>query len=305
MVGQWWGLSGRRVTNSTVYQPAAVRPPGVAGVRAKLPELDNQTMSNITKFMFEGAAQVRVSVRDDEPWFVLADVCHVLEIGNPADAGGRLDADEKGIDTIDTLGGPQTMAIINESGLYSLILTSRKPAARRFKKWVTSEVLPSIRKTGAYTAQPAFPGAPPAFNPRDPDQLVNLLIYYAIDNKALKAKVAELEAGPGVMVPEIRAGRFTLEEAAKKFRFRNLEDFLCVLFKHRWIYRHSGISTGKLLAYKSTIHAGFLEYRVKSVRVPAKFEPVVDIGQIIITPSGMARLAALLGITVTATPTAH
>ena len=92
-----------------------------------------------------------------EPWFVLADVCRVLEVGNPSDAARRLDEDEKA--TLDNIEGrpghgAQSFAIISESGLYSLILTSRKLAAKRFKKWVTAEVLPSIRKTGTYSRTP-------------------------------------------------------------------------------------------------------------------------------------------------------
>ena len=87
---------------------------------------------------------------DGEPWFVLADACRALGIRNPRDAASRLDDDEKGVAQIDTLGGSQAMRIINESGLYSLIIRSDKPEARRFKKWVTSEVLPSIRRTGGY-----------------------------------------------------------------------------------------------------------------------------------------------------------
>ncbi len=79
-----------------------------------------------------------------------ADVCAALSIANSRDAVTRLDEDEKGVATIDTLGGRQEMATVNESGLYSLILGSRKPEAKRFKKWVTSEVLPAIRKTGSY-----------------------------------------------------------------------------------------------------------------------------------------------------------
>lgn len=109
---------------------------------------------------------MRVIVRDGEPWFVAADVCEALTIGNvslavngrPGRTDSGLDEDEKGIASVNTLGGDQEMAIINESGLYSLILTSRKPEAKKFKKWVTSEVLPSIRKTGAYVA----PNAPQA-----------------------------------------------------------------------------------------------------------------------------------------------
>ena len=113
-------------------------------------------MNPITPFHF-GDQQVRV-ISDDrgEPWFVGADVCEALALRNSRDAMARLDEDEKGVAITDTLGGPQEMLTINESGLYSLILTSRKPSAKKFKKWVTSEVLPSIRRTGAYTA-PAMP----------------------------------------------------------------------------------------------------------------------------------------------------
>ncbi len=93
---------------------------------------------------------MRVIDRGGEPWFVLADVCAVLGVGSPHKAADRLDDDEKGRTTIPTPGGPQEMTITNESGLYSTVLTSRKPAAKRLKKWVTAEVLPSIRKTGAY-----------------------------------------------------------------------------------------------------------------------------------------------------------
>lgn len=109
-----------------------------------------------TPFLFEGEHLVRV-VRTGErdPWFVAADVCRILEIKNARDAIGGLDADEKGVATTDTLGGPQDMAIISESGLYALIFRSRKPAAVRFRKWVTQEVLPAIRTTGSYTAPKA------------------------------------------------------------------------------------------------------------------------------------------------------
>lgn len=93
---------------------------------------------------------VRTIMLNGEPWWILADVCKVLEMGSPHKVANRLDEDEKGRTTIPTHGGPQEFAIINESGLYSIILKSRKPSAKRFKKWVTSEVLPAIRKTGGY-----------------------------------------------------------------------------------------------------------------------------------------------------------
>lgn len=104
----------------------------------------------IIPFDFEEQA-VRVVMRDDAPWFVAADVCRVLEIGNPRDALSRLEDDEKdGVGITDTIGRNQITNVINESGLYALILTSRKPAAKRFRKWVTAEVLPALRTQGRY-----------------------------------------------------------------------------------------------------------------------------------------------------------
>lgn len=97
---------------------------------------------------------LRVVMIDSEPWFVAADVCGALSHSDTSMAVRRLDDDEKGTSTVCTPSGEQQMLVINESGLYSLILTSRKPEAKKFKKWVTSEVLPAIRKTGRYEAKP-------------------------------------------------------------------------------------------------------------------------------------------------------
>jgi anti-repressor protein len=101
-------------------------------------------------FKYEGT-QVRTVVMNEQPWFVAKDVCDILELGNPAQALNRLDHDEKDIISNDTLGGEQAMLIVNEPGLYSLILGSRKPEARVFKRWVTHDVLPAIRRTGSYS----------------------------------------------------------------------------------------------------------------------------------------------------------
>jgi len=107
-------------------------------------------------FRFSSQA-VRVIVRDDEPWFVANDVCAALGLDNSRMATDRLDDDEKGVTSIDTLGGAQAMTVISESGLYSLVLASRKPEAKPFKKWVTSEVLPAIRKSGRYEVGEPLP----------------------------------------------------------------------------------------------------------------------------------------------------
>lgn len=87
---------------------------------------------------------------DEETWWVLKDVCDILSIASPHKVFERLDEDEKGWNQIPTLGGKQNMQIVNESGLYNVILRSDKPQAKPFRKWVTNEVLPSIRKTGGY-----------------------------------------------------------------------------------------------------------------------------------------------------------
>jgi hypothetical protein len=110
------------------------------------------------EFNFKGRA-VRTAVMGGQTWFVAADVCAVLEHVNPRDAISRLDDDEKGVAIIDTSGGAQEMNVVNESGLYNLIFTSRKPQAKAFRRRVTDEVLPSIRKTGSYQPGPGRAGA--------------------------------------------------------------------------------------------------------------------------------------------------
>lgn len=108
-------------------------------------------MNKLQIFKNEEFGEVRTLLIDDEPYFVGKDVATVLGYSNPRDAlAKRVDDEDKGVAKCDTLGGIQDLTIINESGLYSLILSSKLPSAKKFKRWVTSEVLPSIRKTGGY-----------------------------------------------------------------------------------------------------------------------------------------------------------
>jgi len=108
------------------------------------------SVNEIVNVFNYGGFNVRTVVQDGEPWFVAKDVCEILEIRNVSDALSKLDNDEKGIVSTDTLGGKQSLSHVSESGLYSLVMGSRKAEAKAFKKWVTSEVLPTIRKTGSY-----------------------------------------------------------------------------------------------------------------------------------------------------------
>src|SRR5690554_3873496 len=105
-------------------------------------------MNQLTK-IFNGN-QLRIINKDNQPWFVAKDVCDILKHSNSRVALSRLDEDEKGVSKVYTHGGYQQMSVINEFGLYSLVLTSNLPEAKKFKRWVTHEVIPSIRKHGAY-----------------------------------------------------------------------------------------------------------------------------------------------------------
>lgn len=97
---------------------------------------------------------VRAIEKNGEPWFVGKDVCNVLELKNVSHAISRLDEDEKGITSNDTLGGEQSMIIVSEAGVYRLVFTSRKPEAEEFKRWLAHEVLPKLRRDGFYGHKP-------------------------------------------------------------------------------------------------------------------------------------------------------
>lgn len=111
-------------------------------------------MNEITTFTYN-MNRVRTVFKEGEPWFVLKDVCEILDIGNNRMVAERLDDDEKNsVSITDGNRGNPNFTVISESGLYNVIFLSRKPEAKKFKKWVTSEVLPSIRKTGSYVQTP-------------------------------------------------------------------------------------------------------------------------------------------------------
>ena len=119
-------------------------------------------------------APIRVQVINGQVWFVAKDVCRNLGIEYHRDALTRLDNDERGSVLLDTLGGIQKVAAVNESGLYSLVFQSRKSGAKKFRKWVTMEVLPSIRKTGSYSVKPSRNRLP---MPKDRDEVLGA--FYA------------------------------------------------------------------------------------------------------------------------------
>lgn len=109
-------------------------------------------MNDIQIFKNPDFGEVRTLSIDGEPWFVAANVCKALCIANSRDAVARLDGDEKGVALTDTPVGAQDVVTVNGPGLYTLVLSSRKPEAKTFKRWITHEVIPAIRKSGGYIA---------------------------------------------------------------------------------------------------------------------------------------------------------
>ncbi|MFP3890954.1 BRO family protein [uncultured Ralstonia sp.] len=142
--------------------------------------------TQLIPFDFEGRPVRVVTDAQGEPWFVAADIAQSLEYRMASDMTRSLDDDEKGTQIVRTPSGDQEMLVINESGLYSAILRSRKPDAKRFKRWITHEVIPSIRKTGTY----AMPNAVAALPAPTQDRVSSILLI----GEAV-AKVPGVKAG--------------------------------------------------------------------------------------------------------------
>lgn len=139
--------------------------------------MTNMAQSKTIALAHPAFGDVRVVRIDNDFWFVAKDICDLLEIVNNRDAVSYLDEDEKGVGKVYTPGGTQEMVIISESGLYTLLIRSNKPQARPFRRWVTKEVLPAIRKYGSYST-----------DPRKMDRIVR-----DADKKAAKQLFAEID----------------------------------------------------------------------------------------------------------------
>ncbi|WP_220186853.1 BRO family protein [Pseudonocardia pini] len=247
-------------------------------------------MSAVELFSY-GSTDVRTVVLDGEPWFVAADVCAVLAIANPHSSVALLDDDERGLHSVETLGGPQSLATVNEPGLYSLILRSRKPEAKAFKRWITHEVLPQIRRTGQYGAAPALPDI------TTPTGVLAMAEQFAATARQLvatQAQVAELEPAAASWNTLATAdGDFLVADAAKilsrdsaiKIGQNRLYTLLSEL---RWIYRGAG--DGRWRTYQTAIETGRLSEMPMSHYHPRTGELVLDPPQIRITVKGIEAL---------------
>lgn len=203
--------------------------------------------------VFENPAfgQVRTTEIDNEPWFVGKDVAEALGYRDTSDALKKhVDADDKLTRRFADSGQAREMYIINESGLYSLILSSKLPGAKEFKRWVTSEVVPSIRKTGAYMTQETLEAA--ILNPDYLLQVVTALKAETDKRKALEVVNATLTVDKAIMQPKadyfdelVERGLLTnFRETAKQLGIPP-KKFVNWLIEHKYLYRDK---KGKLLA---------------------------------------------------------
>ena len=207
-------------------------------------------MNNLQVFNYNGN-EVRTIQKDGEPWWVLKDVCEVLGLSSTHKVFDRLDEDEKGRNQIPTPGGEQEMTVINESGLYNVILRSDKPEAKPFRKWVTSEVLPSIRKHGAYMTPETLEQA--ILNPDMMIKLCTALKDEQDKNKALQAVNSSLTVDNQIMKPKAdyfdelvdRNLLTNFRETAKQLQVKEKE-FIRFLLEKKFIYRDK---RGKIQPY--------------------------------------------------------
>lgn len=237
--------------------------------------------ADLVPFAYEGA-ELRSVLVDGEPWFITADALALLDLGRSSTTA--LDDDEKGVHSMDTLGGKQSAAVISESGLYSLILRSRKDEAKAIKRWITREVLPAIRKTGTYTVA----------LPETREELLARAVLEATSALAEKdAHIAELE--PKAKTFDVflsTVGDYSVNEAAKVLSrdhgiLTGQQRLFTFMEKLCWIYRDG---KGKPVPYQTQVENGRLVAKPQFHYHPETGEVVADPPQIRVTAKGLEAL---------------
>lgn len=243
-------------------------------------------MSALDLFRYDNH-EVHVVLINDEPWFVAGDVARVLEYRDAYNLVRGLDDDERGTHIVSTPGGDQTVAVINEAGLYSAIVRSRAERTKPFKRWITHEVLPAIRKTGQY-------GAPAALSFEEMTAHVIDGLQQRIADAEQRAKELESPAAAwqGLSSAE---GDFTVSDAAKILARDGIATGPRKLYSwleaHGWVFRRGG----RWQAMQSAINAGCVVERVTS----GYFDELTGERkqadpQVRILPKGLERLRAEL-----------
>lgn len=214
--------------------------------------------TEIQRFDFKGAALRALTDEAGEPWFVAKDVCDVLELSNVGQALARLDDDEKSSITLnDGTPGNPNKAIVSESGLYALVLASRKPEAHEFKRWVTHEVLPQIRRTGGYI--------PTSESDSDEDIMARAVL---VAQKTIERKNQQLQAKDS-----------QIRELEPKARFADAvaaSDGTCLIGELAKMLRQNGLDIGQNRLFEILRQDGYLGKSGSNRNVPT--QRAMDLG---------------------------
>lgn len=243
-------------------------------------------MTELTQFNFQGRGVRVIPDEHGEPWFVAKDVLAILDLNRSSLVA--LDDDEKGSHSVYTPGGDQHLTIVSESGIYSLVLRSRKNEARAFKRWLLREVLPSIRKTGGYGTAPALTG--PALMAA---ALIEAQATLAATTEQVAALTPRAEAFDAFLST---SGDLSVNEAAKILSRdhgiltgeKRLRDWMQA---NGWIYRNEA---NEPRAYQRRIDQGALAERARWHHHPETGERVIDTPQVRVTAKGVEALAKSL-----------
>lgn len=231
--------------------------------------------------------QLRVVLIDDEPWFVLADLCRMLDIANPSSVVTRLDS--ASVDTLRLTEGNRgnpNVTIVDEPGMYEVVIRSDKPEAVAFRRWITAEVLPAIRKTGSYNTAPVLEG---------PELLARAVLEAQSMLAAKDERIAELEPKAQVATLLLDAdGDLSVRDAAQSLTRAGVKVGAGRLFseleRRGWIKRAMG--DGRYRVIQSAIETGYMSVLPQSHYHPKTGVLVLDPPQPRVTPKGLQRLLA-------------
>ncbi|MDM4721120.1 phage antirepressor KilAC domain-containing protein [Micromonospora sp. WMMA1363] len=247
-------------------------------------------MSAVQVFAYDDT-EIRTVLADGDPWFVAADIARPLGYRMASDMTRRLDEDDRGTRSVRTPSGQQDMTVISEAGLYVAILGSKVPGARAFKRWVTHEVLPAIRRTGRYDTTPAIPQTYAEALQLAADQARQ------IEDQAAKLAVAAPKAESWDTLASAD-GDWSVRDAAKVLSRDPVialgeRRLFTILAQREWIFRQRG--DGRWRAYQRAIDAGWLSELPASHYHPRSGELVLDAPQVRVTTKGLHDLHRRLG----------
>lgn len=222
-------------------------------------------MTDIQIFKNEQFGEVRTIAKDGEPWFVAADVCKALEIGNPTDAIRRLDTDERTLVSIEGASNGLPVNAVSEAGLYTLVLGSRKPEAKAFKRWITHEVIPTIRRHGAYATETTIENII-----ADPESGIKLLQALKAEQERRKEAeaIAEAQRPKALFADAVAASdnSILVGELAKILRQNGVETGQNRLFQ--WMRENGYIMRYTNMPTQYSMERGLMEVKERAINNP-------------------------------------